>query len=272
MDKFEKEYFESLRVHLPQFENKLNEVARERIKMFSAAVTRQLLDEKQDFDLIMGPGNSGLFMSKIAKLVYEELQKEIPLIVNVPIERILEEDTVTKLLVGDVKIPSIENKTANILFVDDEIMRGLTAKVSFELLIQINPGIEHIDATIIAENHFFEWHWDLPKVSVKFFAYARLIQWINGTIGHFIPDELFEKIKKEISEVETHNDAMAAVVGGGLKKVADSKPYYDLGVNEVLKTKIGNYEEKQKELMNELRDLVKTGVEDYKSGKIKFRF
>lgn len=271
MDKFEKEYFESLHLNASSFENRLNEIAKERIKMFSAAVTRQLLEEKQVFDLVTGPGNSGLFMTKITQLVYEELGKEVPQTVNIPIERILQGDTVTKLLVGKVKIPTLGNKI-NVLFVDDEIMRALTAKASFELLLESNSNIEHIDATIIAEGHFFEWHYDLPKVSVKFFAYARLIQWINGIIGHFIPDDLFEQIKQVLPDVETHNDAMAIVIGGGLKRIKENEPYYDLGINSILKDKIKNYEVRQEELIRELKLLVKQGVEDYINGEIKFRF
>lgn len=272
MDRFEEEYFEALRSLTPAYEERLSDISKERIRMFSAAITRQLIDEDQIFDLLIGPGNSGLFMTKITELIYEELNKQIPSVLNIPIERILEGDTVTKILAGYAEIPSLEDKILSILFVDDEIMRGLTAKVSLELLLKANPGINHIDATIIAENHFFEWHYDMPKVSVRFFAYARLIQWINGIVGHFIPNELFEKIKKEIPEVETHNDAMAIVIGGGLKRVAGDEPYYDLAVNNVLKEKIENYEARQEELMRELRDLVKQGVEGYKEGKIKFRF
>ena len=271
MDQFEKEYFEKLRSITLYFEGKRRELAKSRIKMFAAAVVRQVLDEKQKFDLIIGAGNSGLFMTKLTHLTYETLNLDSPEIINIPITRIFEENKEVKVLTGDFEIRT-DKKIRNVLFVDDEIMRAVTARTVFELLLEQYTEIDHLDATIIAENHFFEWHYNLPKVSVRFFAYSRLIQWLNGNIGHFVPGKLFYEIQSVIPEVQSYNHVMAIVLGGGLKKQENGKPYFDEKIEKILEENIKDYKIQKENLENELKNLIKEGVEEYKEEKITFRF
>lgn len=267
MDDFEREYFEKLRKLALGFGNKRRELAKSRIKMFAAAVARQILSEKIEFDLIIGGGNSGLFMTKITELVYEILGKKSPKVLNIPIIRIIEENKEARALHDLISELNIE-KIEKVLFVDDEIMRSVTAKTCLELILAAKPEIQHIDATIIAENHFFEWHYSLPKVSIRFFAYSRLIQWLNGNIGYFIPENLFKKIQEDLPEVKNYNHAMAIVIGNGIKKLENGKPYFDFNV----KVKLKNYKEQKEELIRELKFLISETIRQYKEGKIKFRF
>lgn len=267
MDNFEKDYFENLHKLASNFKNKRRELAKSRIKMFTAAIARQLLDEKAEFDVIIGGGNSGLFMTKITELVYEILGKNSPKVLNIPIIRVMEENKEAKALHDLISELNIE-KIEKVLFVDDEIMRSITVKTCLELLLLAKPKIQHIDATIIAENHFFEWHYSLPKVSIRFFAFSRLIQWLNGNIGYFIPENLFKKIQKKLPEVKNYNYAMAVVVGGGIKKLENGKPYFDFNVE----AKLENYKEQKGELIRELKFLISEAISEYKEGKIKFRF
>jgi len=272
MDDFEAKYFEDLRKLALGLTDKRKELAKSRIKMFAAAITRQILDEKQKFDLIIGAGNSGLFMTKLAEFVFETLDVKIPPILNIPVLRIIEKDESIKVVKsGNFELKNI-TKLENVLFVDDEIMRAITAKTCFELILAKRPEIEHLNATIVAEHHFFEWHYSLPKVSIKFFAYSWLIQWLNGNISYLTPENLFNEIKNALPEVESYPKAMAIIVGGGLKKVADEQPYFDFAVEKELEDKIENYKKQKKELMSEIRELVSEGVEGYKTGKIHFRF
>ena len=277
MDEFANEYFAKITKISSDFENRRRDLAKSRIKLFVAAVSRQLLELNKVFDVIVGAGNSGLFMTKIAEMTYKKLNIDAPLILNLPIYK-FKNDTKTpydnSFLVSNVSNKLFEvYKLNDILFVDDEIMQAITAKESFNLILQANKDIEHLNGTIIAENHFFEWHYDMPKVSIKFFAYAPLIQGLNGNIGYFIPDDLFKKISSIQTNVLSHNHAMAIIIGGALKKIgADGKSYFDFTIENDLKKQITDYETKKTLLVSELSKIVNEGVAQFKTGEIKFRF
>jgi hypothetical protein len=271
MDDFEKEYFEKLKLLAADYSDKRRELAKSRIKMFVAALCRQLLDEGEKFDLIVAAGNSGLYMSTITKTVYEALGKELPKVITLPIVRytplpdgqldLFDNSSLKSTLSG--KLTDIPSR-ANVLFVDDEIMSALTLKVAMELVLGELPELEALRCVVIAENHFFEWHYPIPKVQINYFAYSRLIQGLNGNIGYFIPEELYSKIAAEIPDVKSYNHAMAIVVGGAIKrKDSSGMPIYDF---------IDSYQEAREPLLKELQELVNQGIEEYKSKTIKFRF
>ncbi len=275
MDEFAKEYFQKLKVLARDFENRRSELAESRIKMFAAAIARQLLEFGETFDLLIGAGNSGLYMTKITEMAYQYLNVVAPKILNIPIVRFKEDGKTlndNSSLLPEVKQTLSKIKTIeNILFTDDEIMRAITTKECFELLLKADPNISHLNATIVAEHHFFEWHYKLSKVSIHFFAYSPLIQWLNANISYFIPEDLFHEISKQIEGISSHNQAMAIVIGGAVKKI-EQQSYYDYSVNELLKEKIPNYNERKTILTKDLQELVKEGIEKYKAGAIKFRF
>lgn len=277
MDDFANEYFNKITKIASDFEVRRKELAESRIKMFVASICRQLIDFNEKYDIVLGAGNSGLFMTRIMKMTYEYLNIKTPLILNLPIYRFKEDGKTlnnNSFLAQQVK-KGLQNLDSinNILFVDDEIMRALTAKECFNLILQANPSINHLNATIIAENHFFEWHYKIPKVSISFFAYSPLIQGLNGNIGYFIPEDLYKEVSSLINEAVSYNHVMAIVVGGALKrKDNNDNPYFDFAVEASLKNKITNYGKKKSSLMNHLQELVKEGIEEYKAGEIKFRF
>jgi hypothetical protein len=276
MDEFADEYFSKITKIATDFTTRRRELAKSRIKMFVAALRRQLIDFKESYDLLLGSGNSGLFMTKIAKMTYDALNITAPSVLNLPIYRFKEDGETlhdNSFLVTYVKeeLKGLQ-PISNILFVDDEIMRGLTAKECFNLILKAYPNINHISATIIAENHFFEWHYKMPKVLMSFFAYSPLIQGLNGNIGYFIPQKLFDNIQQNVPEVRSYNHAMAIVIGGGIKKTENNKQHFDFDIELALKNSLPNYEKEKNALAEELQVLVKEGVKEFEEGKIKFRF
>ena len=84
MDEFANEYFAKITKIASDFENRRRDLAKSRIKLFVAAVSRQLLELNKAFDVIVGAGNSGLFMTKIAEMTYKKLNVDAPLILNLP--------------------------------------------------------------------------------------------------------------------------------------------------------------------------------------------
>ena len=148
MDEFEKEYFTRLKQIATEYQTRRKELAQSRIKMFAAAVTRQLVDEKEVFDLIVAAGNSGLFMMQIVKRVYQSLGIKLPHTITLPIYRFKTVDE--KQIINDnsnlkeyvkAQTNNISSQRLNILFVDDEIMTGLTVKASLELILDTLPEL-----------------------------------------------------------------------------------------------------------------------------------
>jgi len=275
MDEFANEYFNKITKISTDFAGRRKELAKSRIKMFIGALCRQLIDFKENYDFLIGSGNSGLFMTKIALMTYETLNITTPSVLNLPIYRFKEDGATpynNSFLITYVKEQLKSPTINNILFVDDEIMRGLTAKECYSLILKAFPNINHLNATIIAENHFFEWHYKIPKVSIRFFAYSPLIQGLNGNIGYFIPQKLYSDIQQNMPEVKSYNQTMAIVIGGGIKMIENNKGYFDFDIERNLKTNLPNYEKQKSVLLTELKNLVKEGVKEYKEGKIKFRF
>lgn len=277
MDDFANEYFHKITKIASDFKDRRKELAESRIRMFSASICKQITTLNNTYDLVLGAGNSGLFMTKITKKVYEYLNIKTPPILNLPLYR-FEEDGKTPND-NSFLIPKVKEKTQgidlikNALFVDDEIMRGITANECINLILQADPNINHFNTTIIAENHFFEWHYNIPRASIMYFAYCPLIQGLNGNIGYFIPGDLFKDISSLIKEKIAYNHAMAIIVGGALKKKdSNGIPYFDYAIESNFKNNIDNYDDKKNSLMDRLEELVKNGVDKYKAGEIKFRF
>lgn len=277
MDDFANEYFNKITKISSDFKERRKELAESRIKMFVASLCRQLIDSNDSYDVILGSGNSGLFMTKITEMTYEYLNIKTPPVLNLPIHRFREDGKTlndNSFLIPQIKkeLQNIDS-IKNILFVDDEIMRGLTANEYFNLILQANSNINHFHATIIAENHFFEWHYKIPKVSISFFAYSPLIQGFNENIGHFIPKDLYKEICSLIDKKITYTQTMAIVIAGGLKKKDNNgNPYFDFKVESNFKNKLANYDDKKSLLIVRLQELIKEGIKQYKTGEIKFRF
>lgn len=279
MDEFEKNYFAKLKKLAIDYQSQRNELAHARIKIFTAAVCRQLLEQDEKFDLIVASGNSGLFMMEIVKIIYKELKIELPQTLTIPVYRYKEVDgkivTDDNTRLQEYVTNNIQTAATNlnVLFVDDETMTGLTIKTSLKLLLYALPDLTKLRCVVISEHHFFEWHFNLPKVSINYFAYARLIHGLNGNIGYFIPENLYAEIKSHIPDVESHNHAMAIVIGGALKrKDADEIPFYDSSVTEILKNSLPDYEQTKNALLHQLSTLVTQGIHEYKQKIITFRF
>lgn len=278
MDEFEKDYFDKLKQITPIYQTKRKELALSRIRMFAAALCRQLIEKKEKFDLLVAAGNSGLFMNEITKLTYEHLNLDLPQSICFPLLRFSDSDntviydnTVLKHLIKG-KISNIPINP-NILFIDDEIMRGLTIKASLDLILNERPDLNSLRTVIIAENHFFEWHYNIPKVSINFFPYSRLIQGLNGNIGQFIPDDLFSEMKSQLPEIRSYNHAMSIIFGGALKRKNEKGiSFFDFNVESDLKKNIPDYYKKKTSLHVHLNNLVLESIEKYKQGKIYFRF
>src|SRR5690348_1759547 len=97
MDDFEKDYFAKLKQLADDYDPVRRDLAKSRVKMFAAALTRQLIEENEKFDLILFAGNSGLYLSYLTAQVYKKLNINYPPVIILPIYRF-------KKVQGELKI------------------------------------------------------------------------------------------------------------------------------------------------------------------------
>lgn len=285
MEELEKKLREKIKETIKAEDLDLNVLAKDRIKNFAAVISRLLTQEQCQVDVVVGGGNSGLYMLKMTEFAYEYLDVPMPRFVKIPVVRTVKDPTTGKESFFDnsVLIESTKEQlkglteVKNILFVDDEIMVGTTAKSCFDVILKAVYGkVEniHCNCVIVAEHHFFEWHHNTPYLSVRFFSFGQFIPGVNNLVSYFLPNELFEEIQELCSfgEATKHNRSMGLVVGGALKADKVAVPYYDYSKENILKEGISDYLIRKESFLRDLKVLVELGISEHKEGERKFKF
>lgn len=238
------------------------DVAVDRLERFAAMIYKQVSERKEEFDLIVAPGNSGLFMAEITRMVYDQLDLECPEIYVVPVYR-----DGTK----NGSYPLIKSKSVSkVLFVDDEIMTGTSLKHCILSLLPV-ANSSHIDFVVVTENMFFEWHNRIPGVSIYFYPYGRTIHGLANNISFMLNNKDFRSISKIVPVIGEKKQVMAMLLSGKVKdKDADGKWYFDSTVETKVSRRLPNYHLIKRHLVDDINVYIKSGIEKYKDKEIKF--
>lgn len=274
MDKYEKEFSEVVKQSAKGITVDRKELGQLRLKRFAAMLYILLEVRGEHFDLLVAGGNSGIAVLEVAKMVYKKTSKDTPPIVQFPVYRQSNEP--------DVKIDPnlVETQLKDVhhvdrvLFVDDEIMRGQTAKVSFEtirdfLSEKVNPCLR---CTIVAENHFFVWRYDVLGIAVRFLPFALVLQGYNCNFGYLIPEETLKSMEPILGEPIDRNKALALLLGGKVKAKKELISYFDARLEDELVERVPEYSRLKAECFREFEALVEEGIEEYKNGLIEFKY
>ncbi len=244
-------------------------IAQSRIQYFAATLYHLLVEKQESFDLIFATGNSGLYMLEIANMVYAQLDLEEPPSFVFPVYRETKEIPVRhEELLVDMQYFPIDIHAANILFVDDEIRRGKSLQTGLNLLVEAyGDPTKPVTCTVVAENHFFEWRFQKPKVSLSFYSYARCLPGYIHNIAHIVPEELFEEVKCITNAASVH-EAFSMVVGGGVKCLVGNIPCFDSEFEQLLEQNLSAYMAKKEHLLSTVDEQVQYAIERYKTGQI----
>lgn len=274
MDKYEKEFselFKQLAKNIPVNRRELGEL---RLKRFAAMLYILLEERGEHFDLLTGGGNSGIAVLEMTKLVYKITSKVLPPIVLFPVYRQSNEPNISI----DINLIKDQLKDVNhvnrILFVDDEIMRGQTAKLSFETIRdflgdKVSPCLS---CTIVAENHIFVWRHDVPGIAVRFLPFAMVLAGYNGNFGYLIPDETLKCMEPIVGAPIDRNKALALLLGGKVKAKNGLTSYFDTNLESKLFEQVPEYGNKKAECKKNIKDLVEKGIDEYRKGLIEFKY
>lgn len=277
MDKYEQEFRKRMKEAAKSMKVDREELGELRLKRLAAMLYLLIKEKEEVFDLLVGGGNSGVVTIEIAKMVYHAVGIKSPPIALFPIVRPSSKQNVRTEMDNSLVEEQLKNvKELNrLLFVDDEIMRAQTAKMCFETIrnflgeSKVSPCLS---CTIVAENHFFIWKYDLKGIAIRFLPFAIVLQGYNGNFGYLIPQKLIKKLEPLLGEPINRNQALAILMGGKRKIVKNKFSSFDSEIEKKIINKIKGYSKEKQDFIIRIEKLVKEGIEEYKKGNIKFRY
>lgn len=260
-------------------------VAQHIFKRYIALLYRLCIEEKNSYDVVIGPGDSGAVMVYFAELFFREVAKPCPQKLIVPVQRFIDPDdeasgsydnnnllSLVKEQLGDI----ISRK---VLFVDDEIWKAHSASASASLVVNALPPSVREDRilfTIIAENHGFEWHYDIPPIAIQYYAFSKKLPGINNAILRFSSQEQQQMINEHIgpylnaADTDGQTRKMDILFNNQVKvqsRLDNEVPYF-----KQVAVSTPEVQTLRTDLQNELINLIHQAMEEYQDGRIIFAF
>lgn len=259
-------------------------VAQHVFKRYIALLYRLCVEEGNDYDLLVGPGDSGAVMVHFAELFYKVLEKQVPPKLLFPVQRYVDpDDERSGLFDNSALLPTVAEQLASrapsrVLFVDDEIWQANSASASARLLVSAIPAekkLSRVVFTIVAENHGFEWHYDLPPIAIQYYAFSKRIVGVNNAILRLLSEDqqtLLNQLTQpylERPEIDGQTRKMDILFNGYVKvssRAHGVAPHYKhiSPHAELLQFK--------DEVEARLTELIHEAIEEYTHGEIKFVF
>lgn len=259
-------------------------IAQHVFKRYIALLYRLCVEEGNDYDLLVGPGDSGAVMVYFTELFYKVLEKQVPPKLLLPVQRYVDPNNERLgLFDNSALLPTAAEQLAGhapsrVLFVDDEIWQANSASASARLLVGALPADKKLDRvvfTMVAENHGFEWHYDIPPVAIQYYAFSKKIVGVNNAVLRFLSTEQqevlnkFTKIHLHPTEIDGQTRKMDLLFNGQVKVLSSEgggyPAYRHVSVSEdLIKLK--------SEVENELMNLICEAIEAYRKRHIVFVF
>ncbi len=239
-----------------------------------------LKEEGQRFDCILAAGDSGLAMAQFVELIYNVLDSPVPKKVVLPIKRykdpeMLWSDNPKDFHDNSVLLPQLKrhlneiSHIKSILYIDDEIsILGISVKACISLLLKVLPQEQKPTVTIVAENQGLQWKTTDPDVNVNFYSFCTSVDNLYGVIFYLLPASLREKFA-ELPELNRDIKFVVNILLGlPIKKADNNKQEFSFEVYEMVKQKIPDLEQLQKQFRDYLDSLIAQGIDEYKQKKI----
>jgi hypothetical protein len=190
-----------------KFGESLQYLAVRNFKRFIAVLN--YLIKRNEFDLLLFGGDSGIGLSKITELVYEQLDKKPPTMISLPIIRMEpkwldDHGQEVKKFDNSIFIPQIKdrvnslNKLENLAFIDDEIGKGITARAIVNLAIETadeNKLQKPLNLTILAEDQNFNPENFLENVNCDIYPFATQNEEIYNVLCRVVPWSIQKQIR-----------------------------------------------------------------------------
>lgn len=264
----------------------LRPLALRHFKRFIAVLYYLIVEENKQFDLILGAGDSGIWLAKIVELLYQKLNLKPPVIITLPIVRfkftyIKYEGQPLDLFDNSILVPEAEKqlkeleKLENILYVDDEIANGVTSREAVRVVLKATPKgkiAKNINLSLVAEDQAFNPNDFLQGVTVTMYPFAKEVPGIHGVINYIVPWDIEKQIKEYFSEEEAGAKVRVNMLldlpskDKELKeKMFIPKPIFIYDYNEKATQKIPNFTKLQSEFKDSLNRWIDEAIEEYET-------
>lgn len=249
-----------------------------RLQRLAATLYHLLVERGERYQILLTAGNSGLYVREFCQIIYRQLNIELPVLLSLPIHRFNQHgglyDNISLLQETKRQVGSL-TRFNRVLFVDDEIKRGTTAQACFDLLLRA-VAWEHQDHacsfTIVAENHFFEWHVNDPRFAVRYFAPARLLYGLENNLAFCLPDSLRKTACAALQQELSQHHLITLILGGALKRIQNGVPIYDSSLAKPLLEAGSDYQAARLAFITGIEAWIATSFERYANGDITFKF
>ncbi len=256
---------------MPLILNDIKQKALSNLKGFVKVITNLVKDNKIQFDLIIGSGDTGIAMVKLTEMIFSELNIPIPTKLVVPYYRF------TKKYMGEGEtfqnnaalLPEIKKQLKDlrniqsILFVDDEIGKGRIVKGFIEFVIQGREEVcqNNPSLYIVAEDRSYNKDQALEALAnVQYCPFAES-EPMGNAISHIVPLEIKEAIAKSYGNLYPKEELNALLDLPIKDKRENEKPVWSYDLLDDLKKKIINFNKLQLKLELYLKDFITKAIQ-----------
>ncbi len=234
-------------------------------KQLVNVVKKLFVDEKREYDLIIGTGNTGLVMTTFTAFILKELHIAVPSILTLPLLRFVDQHE-QELFNNDIFLEEVKRqlegieKIEQVLFIDDEIYRGISVKTAVQLVMKAK-SVKEMHVTVVAEDQGFQWKNDIPGVDLEFLPFAQEIEGHNNVIFYMIPSE-YDKPIKDIFPDETlkWHTRINILLGLPIKAIINNKPEFTFRFNKEAKEKIKDLDKLQEDFLIHVKKLIRQSL------------
>ncbi|MBP9686615.1 MAG: hypothetical protein KBD66_02335, partial [Candidatus Doudnabacteria bacterium] len=148
-----------------------------------------------------------------------------------------------------------------------------TAKEAIRVALAAVPKqiiSERVVYTILAENHGFEWRYNIPPVAIKYIAFANKKQGINGAIFEFIPESVLKQFQQVESTISKKKIA-SIFTTGFIKTIQNGKPTLSDKLVHTIRISHPEFDELKEQFISQVTLLTQQAIEEYSRGEIKLR-
>lgn len=260
--------------------SKLPLLAKANFKRYIATLYKLVIEDNTKFDIIISGGNTGMIMGRWAQLFFDVAKVERPIFITTTPQRFKpsKKNGDQNRLDNSVLNLDIQNQfynynitpknTENILFVDDEISRGLTADICIESLKKVF-GNKPLNYYIVAEDQGYIPNKYGANIETHFIPFAKEIEGLNNIVIYLTPNDIYQKVKNAIS-VESDRDKYIVNVLMDLPSRNKGILFdgYDYKFNYEVANSVSDIQNLKREFSKYVNNLIADAILEYKNGKI----
>lgn len=256
----------------------LRPLALRNFKRFVATIYKLIKGDNIRFDLIIGSGDSGISMTKLTGLVYKAVELNPPPVINIPLLRyskpkIYWSENPEDFFDNSVLIPEIKKQLedivylGNVLFVDDEIGVGMTARTIFKYILDIvepNKRVSKVNFVIVAESFgdYFEFNDERANIIFKPFSVG--INDVYSVISYIVPWEIEKQINEYFTEKELGSkEILNILLGLPTKELVNGKPEFSFKKNKLAEERMPNLEDLKQQFGDLLTQWLRESIAEY---------